>query len=475
MAITDRTPRSRPRTAIVRNALFDRLDDRIAAGMERYGIPGAAVAVYWDGVEYVKGYGVTNLDDPTPVDGDTLFRIGSTTKTITGTVVMRLVEQGKLDLDLPVRTYLPALRTSLESVAQRATVRHLLNHTAGWLGDLFEDTGGGEDALSRYVAEIERLPQLTPLGSTFHYNNAAIVLAGHLIEVVTGMPYAQAVHDLLLKPLGLAHSRFSGQDTDGLTVSASHRLDQGGPVVDPFVLPHSTDPAGGLLSSARDQLRYARFHLGDGTAPDGGRLLTQQSLTQMRANHGRGGTVMVELDGMGVSWMLRPSAEGVRIVQHGGNVPGEHSGFIMVPERDFALTVLTNSDGGPRLASDLVVDDWALKLFAGVSNLAASPARLSEPRLAPYTGRYIQRVVDLKGEFQTTVSEIWADEGQLCMTVNSPLGTNEYRLAFYRPDYVLVLDERGEPDGSRADFIRDDEGGIAWLRMHGRLNQHIGE
>jgi hypothetical protein len=80
----------------------------------------------------------------------------------------------------------------------------------------------------------------------------------------------------------------------------------------------------------------------------------------MRSNPGPGGTLFVELDGMGVSWQLRPGAQGVRIVQHGGDYPGQFSGFIMVPERGFALTVLTNSDGGIKLTSDLFIDDWAL-------------------------------------------------------------------------------------------------------------------
>ena len=92
------------------DALFRELDAKIEAAMARYHIPGVAVGVYYQGQEYVRGYGVTNVDYPQPVDGDTLFRIGSTTKTFTGTTVMRLVEQGLLDLDAPVRTYLPDLR-----------------------------------------------------------------------------------------------------------------------------------------------------------------------------------------------------------------------------------------------------------------------------------------------------------------------------------------------------------------------------
>jgi CubicO group peptidase (beta-lactamase class C family) len=109
--------------------------------MHKYNIPGVAVGVLYQGSEYIQGYGVTNVDYPVPVDGDTLFRIASTTKTFTGTTVMRLVEQGTLDLAATVRTYLPDFQTSDPAVASRVTLRQLLNHSPGWLGDYYEDRG----------------------------------------------------------------------------------------------------------------------------------------------------------------------------------------------------------------------------------------------------------------------------------------------------------------------------------------------
>src|SRR5215472_17027171 len=133
---------------------FRALDAKIQAGMARYGIPGVAVGVLAQGREYVRGYGVTNVDYPVPVDGDTLFRIGSTTKTFTGTTVMRLVDQRTLALYALVRTYLPQFRTLNPSVAPRVTLRQLLNHSAGWLGEYYADTGPGDDALAQYAAGI---------------------------------------------------------------------------------------------------------------------------------------------------------------------------------------------------------------------------------------------------------------------------------------------------------------------------------
>ena len=392
-----------------------------------------------------------------------------------------------------MQTYLPDFATSDPSVAPRVTLRQLLNHSPGWLGDYYESTGRGDDALAKYVAGIERLPQLTPLGEVFAYNNAAIALAGRLIEVATGSIYEEAVRELVLDPLGLSHTRFFTDEIVGFKVAASHNIaDDGEPVVDTsfWEIPRSLHPTGGLISSVRDQLAYAAFHLGDGTAPDGTRLLTNESLVAMRSDPGPGGTLVVELDGMGVTWMLRPSAEGVRIVQHGGNWQGQNSGFIMVPERGFALTVLTNSDGGPKLLAQLFADDWALRRFAGVSNLPAEPRALTQAELAPYEGLYTRQIIDASGAVENRM-EIKGDNGQLHATLREGLEVTdpgepsdaakpedtpatEFRLDFYREDYVLVYDESGKPNFRRADFLRGADGGVAWLRYGGRLYRHQG-
>jgi CubicO group peptidase (beta-lactamase class C family) len=468
------TATTRPAPAATGTAarLFRELDQKIEAGMARFAIPGAAVGVLYRGVEYLKGYGVTNVDYPVPVDADTVFRIGSTTKTFTGTTVMRLVEAGRLALDAPVRRYLPDFQTADPSVAGRVTVRQLLNHTAGWLGDCFQDFGQGDDAAARYAAGIARLPQLTPPGTVFAYNNAAVEVAGRVIEAVTGAPYEVAARALLIDPLGLAHSRYFTDEIVGFNVAASHNVVDGKAVVEPafFRLWRSLNAAGGLISSARDQLRYARFHLGDGTVPGGGvRLLTRQSLLAMRSHPGPGGTMFVELDGVGVSWTLRPSAEGVRIVQHGGDWAGQHSGFLMVPDRGFAITLLTNSEGGPALVSELFVDDWALRRFAGVSNLPAVPRALSPQELAPYEGRYTQQSVGPAGDLTTSEFELTASDGQLVATIG---GAVIARLAFYRHDFVIPLGPDGTPGNTRANFVRGSGGRVDWLRVGARLARH---
>ena len=109
---------------------------------------------------------MTSIEHPLEVDAETLFQIGSITKTVTGTLALQLVEKGELDLDAPIRRYLPTLRLADDDVAERVTTRHLLTHTGGWYGDYFADPSRGDDALERILPELAELPQLAPLGQS---------------------------------------------------------------------------------------------------------------------------------------------------------------------------------------------------------------------------------------------------------------------------------------------------------------------
>jgi CubicO group peptidase (beta-lactamase class C family) len=183
--------------------VFSAVRDLAAQRMEETGVPGVALGVLADGKLETAGLGVTSVEHPLEVRPDTLFQIGSITKTFTGTAAMRLVEHGELDLDEPVRTYLPQLRLADEDAAARATMRHLLTHTAGWVGDYFDDLGPGEDALARMVESMAELPQVTPLGELWSYNNSGFYLAGCVLEVLREQPFETLVRELVLDPLGL--------------------------------------------------------------------------------------------------------------------------------------------------------------------------------------------------------------------------------------------------------------------------------
>ena len=184
----------------------------VAESAERLAVPGVSVGVYHDGAEHRAVWGVTSVENPLPVDDDTLFQFGSTGKTFTATAIMRLVAEGRVDLDATVRTYLPELRLQDESVARDVTVLQLLNHTAGWAGDVFDSTGDGDDALARYVEKMADVDQVTPLGASVSYNNASLSVAGRVIERVTGTTFERAIAQLIFEPLGLEHCFFFPND-----------------------------------------------------------------------------------------------------------------------------------------------------------------------------------------------------------------------------------------------------------------------
>jgi CubicO group peptidase (beta-lactamase class C family) len=389
---------------------------------------------------------------------------------------MRLVEAGKVDLDATVRTYVPELAVADEAVAAQVTMRQLLNHTPGWLGDDVQDFGRGDDAIARYVASMATLPQLTPVGSTFFYNNAALVLAGRVVEKVHGTTYEQAVRDLVLDPLGLDQTRFFTDDLVGHTFAGSHDVVDGKAVVDPswWYVPRSLHPTGGLISSARDQLSYLRFHLGDGTGPDGKPVLGRTSLDAMHSHPGPGGTLYVELDGYAVTFQVRPTAEGVPVVQHGGDWPGQRSGFLLVPERNFGISVLTNSDGGVQLLPELFIDDWALSRFAGIQNQPAEPQSRTAEQLAPYVGRYVRDVILADGSTVTETTELTAVDGRLRISSVGPdgkvaAGAASSDAAFYRDDHVVFV----TGIAARADFVRGPRGEVAWFRNAARLQRKV--
>src|SRR6476661_6510185 len=182
--------------------------EAVRAAREVTGVPGAAVGVLEEGTERHDAHGRTSLENPLEVTPETRFQVGSITKTFTGTAICELVANGVLDLDRPVREYLPDLALADADATQRVTLRHLLSHTGGWFGDYFDDTGWGDDAAAVYVGRMRDLPQQTPVGELWAYNNAGFALAGRVVEVVTGKTFEDAVQQLVFDPLELESTTF---------------------------------------------------------------------------------------------------------------------------------------------------------------------------------------------------------------------------------------------------------------------------
>lgn len=446
---------------------------------EELEVPGVSVGVLLDGEEHYAYSGVTSVENPLPVDETTLFQFGSTGKTYTATAMLRLVEQGKVDLDAPVRTYVPELVLRDEDVARRVTVLQLFNHTAGWEGDLMDSTGEGDDALEKYVALMAKLVQSTPLGSAVSYNNASLSLAGRILEMVTGSTYERAVHDLVLAPLGMTSTFFFPNEIMTRRFAAGHNRHEDGriTVARPWALPRGGNPAGGMSANSRDQIAWARFHLGDGTAADGTRLLSAETLHRMQQpTASMPGSALG--DHVGISWLLQ-DVGGVRQVGHGGTTNGQHSEFVMIPERSFAISSMTNcGPNGPELNTALV--RWALEHYLGVVDAPPEPVDVPAQRLQEYVGRFetiaavcdvtatggrLSVQIDMKPEMAAVLREAGEEVAEDQPPI--PLGL----LSADGDQYVVP---EGPAKGMRGYFTRDADGQVQGVHLGGRLAVRAG-
>jgi CubicO group peptidase (beta-lactamase class C family) len=440
---------------------FEAVSEAARESLQRFGVSGAAIGIEHDGAEAVAGWGVTSIENPLDVDADTLFQIGSITKTVTGTIAMYLVEQGELDLDAPLRRYLPELRLADADVAARVTMRHLLTHTGGWFGDHFADPSRGDDALERIVDEVAGLPQLAPLGEIWSYCNSGFYIAGRVLEVLTGRSYETAARELVLEPLGMTSSVFFPEDALSRRFAVGHREEEEQTVVArPWALPRAASAAGGIVTNVRDLLRYARFHLGREAGPLGAESIAHMREPQVETGEpGRS---------MALTWFVR-ELEGVSLAEHGGGTNGQQSFFSIAPDAGFALAIVTNhAPGGSRLIR--AVSRLAWQLYLGVDERDPEPIELAPGELAEYVGLYTNPFAD---------ADVRLEEGCLVThtvfkagfpTKDSPPlpPVPPAPLAFYDADRVFVPD--GTFEGARGDFVRDAEGRIAWFRSGGRLH-----
>jgi CubicO group peptidase (beta-lactamase class C family) len=439
---------------------FETVCEAARESLGRFGVPGAAIGIEHEGAEATAGCGVTSIEDPLDVVADAHFQIGSITKTVTGTLAMHLVERGELELDVPVRRYLPDLRLADEDVAARVTMRHLLTHTGGWFGDHFADTGRGDDALERMVSELAELPQLAPLGEIWSYCNSGFYVAGRVLEVLAGKPYESAVRELVLEPLGMTTSFFFPEDVMSHRFAVGHRREQEQTVVArPWALARAASAAGGIVSNVSDLLRYARFHFGGDSGP-----ISAESIARMREpsiETGEPGRSMA------LTWFVR-EVNGVRLAEHEGGTNGQLSLLSIAPEAGFALAILTNhSPAGGELIRE--VSRLAWRLYLGVEERDPDPIALAPEQLAEYVGRYTNPFAD---------ADLRLEDGRLVehTTFKAGFPTKDSilppvppaPLAFYDVDRVVVPE--GPFKGARGDFVRDDEGRLAWFRSGGRLH-----
>lgn len=331
----------------------DWLREHLATLAVRHDVPGVQVAVLTEDQVVEETAGVLNLRTGVEVTPDSVFQIGSITKVFTATLVMQLVDEGAVDLDAPVRSYLPMFRLADQEASGQITIRHLLTHTAGFFGDLDIETTHGDDAIQRLVEDVvPSMPQMFPPGQCFSYTNAGYDVLGRLVEVLRGMPYAKVLRRWLLDPLGSKDSATGIEEAILLRAAVGHLPGRDGlrPTTR-WAMCESGAACGSLLSmSARGLVEFARMHMRAGVARDGSRLLSQASAQAMRQAEVDHPPLTAYPKRQSLGWMLldHPDHPTFRLIEHGGDGMGQGGLLQMLPDHDLAVAVLSNGgDVGP--------------------------------------------------------------------------------------------------------------------------------
>ncbi|MVN87076.1 serine hydrolase [Deinococcus sp. HMF7620] len=442
--------------------------------------PGVSLALLLPGGDYYVNLGVTSLEHPLPVTEETIFQIGSTTKTLTSLVCSTLVAEGRLDLDQPVRTYLPEFRLQDEHAAEHATVRDLLTHQGGWLGDLFEDTGEGDDAVARGLDKLAESPQVVPLRGHWSYNNAGFFVAGRVIEVVTGQTFEQAVTERIFVPLGMDHSFFfTNQIMTHRFATGHNKVGEEFRAQRPWMMMRSAAPAGSSCSStAVDMAKYAHY-LMDGTVPPAPTpvdeeapekesapaepplaAVSRESLWAERLPIGAAFNGFPGERGfIGQSWFV-DEYEGTTILSHGGTTLGQTSDFWVSPDRRVAFISMTNASNGHALNRKL--SEWVKREVLGLTAPELDTYEHEEAGLADFAGAYtaVGQPYKLNAESRS---------GALVLTIPDTAagGSQDLNVRFIGPDRALVAG--GDADGLGIEFLRSGDGTVDFMRFGGRL------
>lgn len=409
--------------------------------------PGVAVLVARDDeILYRSASGLADIELGVPMAADDVFRIGSITKTVTAAAVLRLVAEGKMSLDDPLARFLPAFPG-----ADKITIARLLDHTAG-ISDGWEASPCEILDTPKLVGLIARHAPDSPPGTAWRYSNSGYMLLGAVITKVTGQAWDRATHDLVLAPLGLAHTAHYGDDAVVPRAVQGYSVDKAGRVVHPsFVTISGPQAAGGLSSTVDDLFRLIR---GLATA----HLLSPRAFADMT-------TARRTADGRPIAYgygVFLGSLRGEPVIAHDGGIEGFASQYLYLPHEQITAIVLANSDSGEPNARALARRLAALA--AGRPYRSFRDVRPDAQTLAALAGSY-----RIEGASRHVLS---LDNGQLYVQRDQGprhrLITAEGGLVYYAGDgtdyFEIVRDKSGRV--TALDFYAD---GMPPARHEARL------
>jgi CubicO group peptidase (beta-lactamase class C family) len=312
---------------------FPAIDAYLQAQMKKHDLPGAALAVI-EGEEiiYLKGYGRTG--DGQAVTPQTQMYIGSQTKSFTALAISQLAEAGQIDLDAPLRTYVPWFEVADPQASGLITIRHLLHHTSGLSEAGFNTLLKDDASLEECVRALKNARQTAPLGSKFQYFNYGYDVLGYIIEQVSGQSYASYIQANILDPLQMAHTTADPLHAPGLSTGFTRIFGLNVPLKEP---PNQPDiPAGYIVSTVEDMAHYviAMNHQGEYR---GAKLLSDQGMRAL---------FRPQLDGYAMGWNIG-SSFGTTHISHGGANRTFHTYVDLYPNRDRGFVLIVNQGSQP--------------------------------------------------------------------------------------------------------------------------------
>ena len=344
---------------------FAAIDAYVTEQMNNLGIPGMALGIVEDGqIVHLQGFGVAESSGRA-VTTQTPFYIGSLTKSFTALAVMQLVEAGKIELDAPVQTYLPWFELADKEASAKITVRNLLNQTTGIATRDGHRFWASQQGLEETVRGLDTIRLTQPVGSTFQYSNINFIIAGLLVEKVSGQSYGDYVSQHIFEPLDMYRSYTSRAPALADGLSDGHLDMFGRAFRDGRGMPPSYLPTGGLISSAEDMSHYLIAQLNDGRYSDA-LLLSAQGIAELHTPaipFGEGYYAMGWASG---------TKDGVTLVNHNGDTGNFHTFIILMPEQSSGIVLLANASGFEQSKSG-VVDRIAWGIFNIVNDKPAEP------------------------------------------------------------------------------------------------------
>ena len=324
------------------------LEQTVEKLREDYSVAGMSVALIRDGeVVSIGGYGSRDVTNGLPMTEDTVMPIGSITKTFTSLALAMLADEGKLDWDEPVKTYIPWLRLNNDILTETVTARDLMSHRTGTPKYDLQAIYAARDDKEEMVKSLEHLQTFAPLRSKFMYSNQMVSLAGYLVDVLSGKSYEEFVRERIFTPLGMTSSDFEADSLSRYDNTSKGYVFAGDSFVEPPLMHLGAfAPSGAIVSNASDMAKFALFQLGDGTW-NGERLVSESMLNETHSHQVVGTPYFwdfpeIQCAEYGLGWFT-DIYRGRKIINHGGNTNGFSAQMTLIPDERFAIVALSNA------------------------------------------------------------------------------------------------------------------------------------